>query len=149
MPDPVVFNDAFLTGIEALDRQHRNLVAMTNEAIATLGADSGAQQIWPLVQELLSYAIYHFKTEEALMQQYAYHEEDRVSAKRHVAMHRDFSARVVGVQESLRRAKPVDPYALTEFLCQWISHHIQGTDRKLADHVRRSRDALIASVPDP
>lgn len=144
MQRPLVFNDAFLTGIAEIDRQHRNLVDLTNEAIMTLGPSSDSKRLWRMVQELLSYAIYHFKTEEALMLRYGYHDQDRASAERHIAMHRRFSAKVVGVQEALQRGRPVDTDALTQFLCEWISDHIQGTDKELADHVLQRADSSNA-----
>lgn len=132
----LVFDDAFITGVDEIDSQHRNLVDLTNEAGLKLASDPSPPQIRGLVRELLSYAIYHFSTEERLMQEYAYPEED---ADAHVQRHCEFSTRVVAVQEALRRREYVDTGELMQFLADWITQHILGTDQKMAAFILERR----------
>ncbi len=135
----LAFDDAFITGVDEIDDQHRNLINLTNEAAQVFAGSPPPNQVRHLVQELLSYAIYHFRTEEALMQQYGYREADDAAAEAHVQCHRDFAAKVVSVQEALQRREFVDPAALVEYLADWITHHILGTDQDLAAFIRQQR----------
>ncbi|MDJ0739113.1 MAG: bacteriohemerythrin [Gammaproteobacteria bacterium] len=142
----LAFDDAFVTGIEVIDVQHRNLINLANEAAEALSADPSPAQVRSLVRELLSYAIYHFRTEEQLMQEYGYVGAESES---HIARHRDFSARVVDVQEKLQRCEYVDTGELVEFLADWIRHHILGTDQDLAAHILRCRAEAAHQAATP
>ena len=140
----LTFDDEFITGVDEIDDQHRNLVNLTNEAARVFAGSPPPNQVRQLMQELLSYAIYHFRTEEGLMQQYGYREADQEAAESHVRRHRDFAAKVVSVQEALQRREFVDSAALVEYLADWIAHHILGTDQELAAFVLRRRYSFFA-----
>ena len=135
----LAFDDAFITGVDEIDDQHRNLINLTNEAAQVFAAGPPANQVHQLVQELLSYAIYHFRTEETLMQQYGYREASNEAAESHIQQHRDFAAKVVSVQEALQRRQFVDPDALVAYLAEWITRHILGTDQDLAAFILERR----------
>ena len=150
----LAFDDAFITGVDEIDDQHRNLIDLTNEAAQVFAGSPPPNRVRQLVQELLSYAIYHFRTEEGLMRQYGYHEADNDAAESHVRRHRDFAAKVVSVQEALQRREFVDSAALVEYLADWITHHILGTDQELAAFILQRRTeqgdppAATRSSPD-
>ncbi|MCB1923488.1 MAG: hemerythrin family protein [Gammaproteobacteria bacterium] len=138
-PSEMAFDDAFITGVDEIDNQHRNLINLTNEAATVLADDPATPQLRPLVQELLSYAIYHFRTEEVLMKEYAYAVDDAEAAALHIDRHRRFAARVVEVQEALNRNEAVDGAALVAYLHEWIREHILGTDQHLAAFILARR----------
>ena len=66
------WSDRFLTGVVEIDDQHRILVGILNEAGFRLSRDGGVDYLEQVTSDLLSYAIYHFATEERLMLQYDY-----------------------------------------------------------------------------
>lgn len=135
----LAFDDAFVTGVDEIDNQHRNLIDLTNEAAVVLGGNPAPARVKQLVRELLSYAIYHFRTEEMLMAQYAYEADEPADAVAHVERHREFSAKVVEVQEALQKHEYVDTDALVGYLADWIRRHILGTDQKLAAFILARR----------
>lgn len=147
MPPPapplLAFDASLLTGVDEIDSQHRNLVDLSNEAAAALSSAPTAAQVRGLVQELLSYAIYHFRTEETLMQQYGYAESEGPAAERHVQCHRRFAEHVVEVQQALDRGAQVDGDALVAYLFDWIREHIQGTDQHLAAFILERRNTAL------
>jgi hemerythrin-like metal-binding protein len=65
----MVWNEHLETGIDIVDRQHRGLVDMLNQAAPLLAASSreSMRDIGPLLDGLLDYAGTHFRTEEELM----------------------------------------------------------------------------------
>ena len=131
----LLFDERFITGLREVDEQHRNLVSLTNEASEVLAESPASTVVMEIVHELLSYAIYHFDTEERLMQEHGYVEGDRETADEHVRMHREFSARVVAIQGMLDRGEFVDTAGLIGFLHEWITHHILETDQQFAAFV--------------
>ena len=135
----LTFDDAFVTGVEEIDSQHRNLIDLTNEASALFARGPTPKQVRHVVQELLSYAIYHFRTEESLMQEYRYNDGDAAAADAHVRAHRGFAAKVVATQEALENREYVDFEQLIDFLADWITRHIMGTDQKLAGFILQRR----------
>ena len=70
--DPIVWNDTLVTGGDEMDDQHRILVKTLNEAGVKLSGNRDTALLEQITRDLLSYAIYHFETEEELMAQYHY-----------------------------------------------------------------------------
>jgi hypothetical protein len=80
--EPLVWSDRYATGVEAIDEQHMILVHTLNEAATKLAEDASVEHLDRITQDLLAYALYHFETEESLMQQYGY-EEGSPEGRRH------------------------------------------------------------------
>ena len=70
--EPIQWSDALLTGVAEIDRQHRILVDTLNEARVKLTVETDDPLFEQITRDLLAYAIYHFNTEEQLMQQFGY-----------------------------------------------------------------------------
>lgn len=127
-PHPIVWNEKFLTGITAIDEQHKILVSMLNEANQRLNADSNCYLLAELISDLMSYALYHFDTEEELMVNNRYDSERQAL---HFQEHRSFSAKMAGLQRDMNQGQPVSPEALLQFLNNWLRNHILHTDKQL------------------
>ena len=138
MQQPLTLDGSVITGIEEIDRQHQNLFNLTEEARVILAQDPTPDRVRQMIQELLSYAIYHFRTEETLMQRYSYAEETG-DAQQHIGEHRQFSAQIVAAQESLQDSKYIDTNELLDFLYARITQHIMNTDKKLTEFILRKR----------
>src|SRR5690554_5583061 len=71
-PDFELFpwNNQFETGIEQIDEQHRKLVAILNRLAWHLSAEDDELQASDVLDELLDYADYHFRSEEGIWKQY-------------------------------------------------------------------------------
>jgi hemerythrin-like metal-binding protein len=125
------WNDNLCTGVDEIDAQHRILINTLNEAHAKLRDDSGAELFEQITRDLLSYALYHFETEEEIMSRLGYADEKPDECSRHLQEHRDFSATVVNARENLKAGKPVDRQQLLSFLNDWLTNHIMKTDKRL------------------
>ena len=133
------WNDKFNTGVTEIDEQHMILVHTLNEANTKLNKDSSIKNLEQITQDLLSYALYHFETEEELMQEYGYQEEDEQHAQEHLDQHRSFSEKVVTVRDGLKSETPISAEELLDFLVNWLFNHILKTDMKLAAFINRKR----------
>ena len=130
--DPIIWSTDLVTGVDEIDDQHRILVKTINDAGVQLAGNRDAALLEQITRDLLSYAIYHFETEEELMAQYHYTEAHPEEAAAHHQQHRSFSAKVVAVREGLKTGTPISREDLLSFLNGWLVGHIMNTDKKLA-----------------
>lgn len=136
--DIIIWNERLMTGIDKIDEQHRILVNLFNEANTQLTADNNAEFFEQITRDLLSYALYHFDTEEELMREYAYAEE----ADAHIRKHRSFSAKVVAMRNDSKAGISISREDLLSFLNSWLIDHILNTDKRLAAFLLASKDYL-------
>lgn len=132
---PLVWNDSFVIGIAKIDEQHKVLVNTLNEAHARLGDQPTREILDDITRNLLSYALYHFETEEMLMQEHAYMAAHPEESVRHHQEHRDFSQTVVNLRNGIKEGQLVSREELIGFLSHWLVNHILFTDRKLGAYL--------------
>lgn len=135
MTQTLTWNDDFATGVPEIDEQHMILVHTLNEAAVKLAGDPSLENLDQITRDLLSYALYHFDTEEELMQEFGYESADETSSALHLEQHRSFSARVVAVRDAIKAGNPVIPAELLGFLNDWLVNHILNTDKKLGSFI--------------
>lgn len=127
----IAWDKSYEVGIEAIDEQHRILVSTLNEADEKLSDDASQAMLERITKDLLSYALYHFETEEEQMQQFDYAKAFPQDYETHMKQHRDFSAKVVQIRDDIKMNKPINKDDLIAFLTQWLINHINKTDKKL------------------
>lgn len=142
--DPIEWNKKLLTGVSEIDSQHKILVDAINEANIRLMEDRDIKLVEQMTKDLLSYAIFHFETEEELMQQYGYDSESGDDAKLHQKQHREFSSQVLAVRNGLRDGKEISREDLLAFLNSWLVSHIMNTDQHLGAFIKRKRKMAAA-----
>ena len=92
------WKEEFETGITEIDEQHLILVNAINDASEKLSGDISVDLLEQITIDLLSYALYHFETEEEMMQRSGYASKDYDSANRHYEEHRFFSSKVLAIR---------------------------------------------------
>jgi len=135
--DPIEWSEKLLTGVAEIDKQHRVLVDAINDANSRLMADHDIKLVEQITKDLLSYAIYHFETEEDLMQRYGYNTEADKDAALHLKQHREFSTQVLAVRDGLRNGREISREDLLAFLNGWLVNHIMNTDQRLGAFIRQ------------
>jgi hemerythrin-like metal-binding protein len=128
--EPIVWNESLMTGVGVIDEQHQILVNMINDAHDKLGKNNGRSALEEIVRDLMSYALYHFDTEEELMHGYQYPEGER---ELHALEHRAFSTKVANLQLDLKQGKLIARNDLLAFLNGWLVNHILKVDMKLGN----------------
>lgn len=131
----MVWNEHLETGIDIVDRQHRGLVDMLNQAAPLLAASSreSMRDIGPLLDGLLDYAGTHFRTEEELM---ARLDMDPRASSHHHESHAHFARQVTEMVQSYAREGGITGDRLLSFLASWLVLHILGEDQAMARQVR-------------
>ncbi len=135
----IEWDDAFLTGVEEIDQQHKILVNILNDAISRVQTENSRELLLQITRELLAYALYHFETEETLMLNYQFQDVEQVQMAEHIQQHRDFTQQVLAVRDELSAGIEVDAIELLDFLYQWLFNHIMKTDKALANEILARR----------
>ena len=126
--NPCEFTDEYLTGIELIDAEHKELfgiVDKANQLIKSIDSLSGYDNIIQILKELKDYTKEHFADEEEYME--SIHYEGLSAQKRaHEAFidkleHIDLNQIDENPQEYLQE--------LVEFLLGWLINHILHTDK--------------------
>lgn len=134
----LVWTDELLIGVTEVDEQHHMLVNMLNEANQRLSVEFRPDQLADLVHNLMSYALYHFETEEALMLKSHY---DPQLQALHIQEHQMFAAKVADLQKALSQGKYVSPDEVLRFLSDWLHNHIRNTDKQFGDFLNATSNS--------
>lgn len=134
--EPTEMLPSIETGIEVIDSQHQILISTLNKAAEKLGEDNHADIFDQITRDLLAYALYHFETEERLMQQYGYEQAEAEQAREHIRQHREFSARMVEIRAQKNMEDRETRVVLLEFLNDWLMLHICNIDQRLAKFIK-------------
>ncbi len=127
-----VWNDSYKTGVPSVDTQHKKLVDLINDLYAAMGRGQGNQVLGTIAGELVKYTVQHFSDEERLMEKAGYPD-----LAAHKLIHKEFTARVTQLQKDLASGKFVMSVTLANYLKDWLSRHILGTDRKYIPFVSK------------
>jgi hemerythrin len=126
----LLWSDALTLGIPTVDDQHRELVAIVNEAHAVFSTGAEASRLVPIFDRLERYAAEHFATEEALFERAGY--PDRAA---HAAQHRSLTAQVRRLRQDLDAGDPDVALELMDMLRSWLVRHISSSDRAYATYL--------------
>jgi hemerythrin-like metal-binding protein len=132
---------ALATGQPTVDSQHQELfrrVAALHAAMVAQPPDG--PKVLGLLQYLVDYTKTHFAEEEQLMRQAGYPE-----LARHQGVHQRLLEQVAALQREAAAGVKLEPYEVTEFLADWLRHHIGEVDQAYVPAMRAA--GLIAAAP--
>jgi hemerythrin len=133
----ISWNKKFETGIEEIDRQHKNLFAIAErlyEAKKGDGENLGLR-IDKTAEELLEYTEIHFKTEESLMEKCNY-----AGLSEHKRIHSKFKETAIEYKIRIkeRRGDLFLAMEMMNFLIDWIVVHVSVTDKEYVPYLKAS-----------
>lgn len=128
--NPCEFTDEYLTGIELVDIEHKELfriVDKANRLIKSFDSLSGFDNIVDILNELKEYTKEHFTDEEEYME--SIHYEGLDAQKR---AHEAFIDKLNNIDRNQLEENPQENLQeLLEFLLGWLINHILHTDKKI------------------
>lgn len=122
------WNRNFETGLSEIDEQHKVLVDILNRLAWYFASDVAELTAEHVLDELLSYAAYHFQCEEKIWQTAL---GDSEMAHNHHQTHQMFFTRI----QALRQSDAPQEKVLTDlfdYLTRWLAFHILESDRRMA-----------------
>ena len=126
-------DSVYAIGVEEIDRQHRQLVRLINQAQDCASSGGDPERVLSLMQGMAGYATGHFAAEETLMAEAGY---DRLEV--HLGEHEVFEAQTRRYGEALRRGEVPDPDEIFRFLAHWLSAHILEVDAAFGRFLKAS-----------
>lgn len=128
--NPCEFTEEYLTGIELVDREHKELfriVDKANRLARDYDAGSDRDKIVEILDELKDYTKEHFADEEEYMESIHY---DGLEAQKRA--HAAFIDKLETIDFKEIDEKPQESLnKLLEFLLGWLINHILNSDKKI------------------
>jgi len=128
----LVWKPCLHLGVRVLDTHHQRLIAIANEVIAATGATAPRAEVLEKLHALFGFTAWHFKFEEDLMVETGY--QDNTG---HSEQHGELLDQLKRLVEQIDRGSPrmLESAKTFSFLGNWVTRHIQLTDRPLAAHL--------------
>ncbi len=117
------WNDSLDLGIDEIDAQHRELVALVNALHEAAGNSATPGELKDLVSRVAGDIARHFETEERIFRVYGYPE-----AERHAAIHRSLIAQIGDLKARMSDGNLTVTETVLEFLRDWFLTHTTGSD---------------------
>jgi len=120
--------------VPEIEQQHHVLVNMLNKLNDAVKNDESREDIYRIIDDVISYTRFHFATEERLMDQYGYPE-----IKAHKDKHKQLIQEVLHFKEKLGY---VGEHQFIDWFNHWpfanILAHIQYADKQIESHIIQS-----------
>jgi hemerythrin len=121
----ITWNDTLSVNIKEIDEQHKKLIAMVNELHSAMGSGKGKEAMGSILGGLVDYTKGHFSAEELIMLKHQY-----PGYLKHKADHDALTKQVLDFQGKYTEGKTLVTVEIMNFLKDWLTNHIQNTDKK-------------------
>jgi hemerythrin len=125
------WNNSLSVGVSEIDKDHQQLINLLNELIQSIDDEKGNDEVEIVLEELLGYTSWHFRHEERLMQTY-----DFDGFLEHKNEHTALIEQASGLQDKLINEGVNITADVLDFLKDWLTKHILGTDMKLGQYLQ-------------
>ena len=126
----IQWSEELSVGIEQIDSQHKELIRIANGLISAVAKQRGERVINNVVRRLRNYTVFHFNSEEKLMEIVRYPKRGE-----HGHEHVKLKQNVKGFQRDLYKGEKLTAEDVLNFLKIWLLKHILHSDRMLADFI--------------
>ena len=118
-------DNLYSMGQPTVDGQHRRLFDLINQLHDATQAGKGNEAVGAVLGSLIDYVNVHFAAEERLMAACGY-----PGLEAHRQDHARLTQRVLELQQRFQQGHAIAAVQLLDFLGEWLSSHIQCSDRK-------------------
>lgn len=132
MKNIVEWDNKYSVGVPLIDKQHKELVSITNELFVACVDSSGSgldSTFQSAVKRAVDYVRTHFKDEEGLQKQSAY-----PHFTEHKAEHEKFVKELLKFVKAYESGQKFVPNNFVRYLRDWLLEHIAINDRKFAQY---------------
>jgi hemerythrin len=114
------------TGNLQVDQEHQELFEIVNALHDAVVTKQDFDTMYEILNRLASHTVEHFQTEEALMLSVNYPDYER-----HKQTHDHLVNKVSHLLKKFRDRDAAITTDITQFLTEWLTHHIKGEDQKM------------------
>ena len=132
----VAWSDTYATGIEMIDKQHRELVKLTNDLFrACMYGNETAQGVFKeSMSRMVEYVRFHFSTEQKLLELVNYPDFHN-----HKKQHETMVYNILEAVKEHNKGVKFAPNHFTRTLKDWIFSHIAVFDKDYAIYINEQR----------
>jgi hemerythrin len=130
-----VWKTEYLTGNLQVDQEHQQLFEIVNTLHGAILQKANYSELQSIFNHMASHTVAHFQSEESLMLAKNYPGFDR-----HKQAHDGLLTKVKTLLQQLDQQDLPPSVKLTEFLTEWLAHHIKGEDQKMIQFFRQQAD---------
>ena len=120
----IQWNDSFSVGVQEIDDQHKQLLAILNELSSKMAKGKSNDEFNDILLCLFEYARVHFKAEEEYI-----NKNHKAISIEHKQEHETFLNKVLDLKLEFDNGNTKLSLNLMKFLCTWLQSHIKGTDK--------------------
>ncbi len=124
------WNAQYSVNIKEIDEQHKVLIKLINDLHEAMKAGKGKDILGTILNELVQYTVKHFSYEENLFTSNGYPD-----SKAHKEVHKKLIDQVTTLKNNFDNGNEVISMDVMNFLKEWLSGHIMGTDKKYSSHL--------------
>ena len=124
----------FTTDVKLIDSQHKKLIDLINELHHGVHEHVSEELLDRAIDNLITYTIFHFATEEQLAAQHGYPQ-----AGTHRLAHNQFMDKVAQFSEfkhGHQAGRELLANEMLNYMIDWLMNHIQGSDIKLGQFLK-------------
>lgn len=132
----IQWNDDLSVGVKLIDSQHKALIAIANRVIEAVELGQGQAAINGHIQKLREYTVFHFNSEEKLMDRIRYPKRGE-QASEHARLKRE----VKYFQRQIYQKDNITPVEIRDFVINWFFGHILTHDSDLAKFIHAREEA--------
>ena len=123
------WRDDLSVGVTECDADHKKLIEMLNRLYDGMKAGQGRDVVGKVLDDLVSYTRFHFAREEEFFARAKYPSTD------HIRQHRELITQADELQARCKCGETALSIETLDFLKDWLTIHIQGTDRRYTEHL--------------
>lgn len=109
---------------EYIDAQHKHLVSLVNRMHEAVVAGSEQGVLGQILEELIDYTVYHFRSEEELFAKHDYPEFEV-----HKQQHNALTEQVLKLKGEFEEGSATISYEVLDFIHDWLTNHMASSDR--------------------
>ena len=134
-----LWKDEYLIGVDKIDQQHKILFGMLGDLLRlreSVGSiNERVAKLSSVVEHLNNYAVYHFRTEEILMDRDLAKD---ISVVAHKEAHKSYANSMQGFEGRFQAGDASAVNDLIDFIYKWWLEHILETDKGLGKALNKA-----------
>lgn len=123
------WNDNLSVGVKASDDDHKKLIDMLNSLYEGMKNGHGKEVVGRVLDDLVRYTKFHFAREEDFFAKTGY------PAVEHKKEHKELMKQAEELQSRYKSGECSLSIETLDFLKDWLTIHIQSTDKKYSSHL--------------
>ena len=121
----------YSVGVDEIDAQHKKMLDMLNSLLQAIVEKKTKEGIEKVLEEMVNYLDFHFKSEEKYTKLHPNFSEHRMK-------HWQFVKTTMEFQKKFCKNEEISSQEIFEFLVNWLTDHIIGTDVRDFTYMREN-----------